>query len=64
VLADNAAAAKQLIAEIAPHIGRRTEPCGAGCHHALDTAIITPPEARDPAMVRKLSAVAGRVLGG
>ncbi len=64
VLTENAAAAKQLVAHIAPHIARRTEPCGAGCHHALDTAIITPPGARDPAMVKKLSAVAGRVLGG
>ena len=64
VLVDNAAAAKQLIAAIAPHIGRRTETCHAGCHHALDTAIITPPHARDPAMAKKLSAIAGRVLGG
>ena len=31
---------------------------------ALDGALITAPEARDPAMARKLSAIAGRVLGG
>ena len=34
-----------------------------GCHTALDTASITAPDQRDPAMVLKLDAVAGRVLG-
>ena len=34
-----------------------------GSDTALDVAIITPPEARDPALMRKLDAVAGRVLG-
>ena len=34
-----------------------------GCHTALDTAIITAPEARDPELLKKLDAVAGRVLG-
>jgi 5'-methylthioadenosine phosphorylase len=29
----------------------------------LDSAIITPPEARDPAALARLDAVAGRVLG-
>ncbi len=40
----------------------RTQSCTAGCHTALDAAIITPPEARDRAVVRRLDAVAGRVL--
>ena len=39
-------------------------PCGKGCHHALDNALITAPEARDPAVAAKLDSVAGRVLGG
>jgi 5'-methylthioadenosine phosphorylase len=43
--------------------GRR-EPCSAGCHHALDAALITAPDARDPEMLAKLDAVAGRVLNG
>ena len=30
----------------------------------LDYALITAPEARDPALLAKLDAVAGRVLGG
>jgi 5'-methylthioadenosine phosphorylase len=34
-----------------------------GIERALDNAIITAPEARDPELVRKLDAVAGRVLG-
>lgn len=63
VLGENAAAAKALVARVAPLIGQRTESCAASCHHALDMAIITAPDARDPAMAAKLDAVAGRVLG-
>jgi len=63
VLEENAAAAKALVARVAPLIGARSESCAAGCHHALDVAIITAPDARDPAMIKKLDAVAGRVLG-
>ncbi|MDC0033220.1 S-methyl-5'-thioadenosine phosphorylase [Alphaproteobacteria bacterium] len=62
VLGDNAVAAKALIARAAPLIGNRTKSCSAGCHRALDVAIITAPDARDPAMAAKLDAVAGRVL--
>jgi len=36
--------------------------CPQGIESALDYAIITAPEARDPALVAKLDAVAGRVL--
>ena len=64
VLGENAAAAKELVATLAPMIGGRGESCPAGCHHALDVAIITAPDAVDPAMVKKLDAVAGRVMGG
>ena len=63
VLGENAAAARELVARVAPLIAHRTESCTAGCHHALDFAIITPAEARDPAMVAKLDIVAGRMLG-
>jgi 5'-methylthioadenosine phosphorylase len=42
----------------------RSGACPAGCHHALDSALITQPEARDPALAARLDAVAGRVLGG
>jgi len=64
VLGDNAAAAKALVASVAPLVGVRGTSCASGCHHALDSAIITAPDARDPTMVAKLHAVAGRVLGG
>ena len=40
------------------------EPCPIGSDRALDTAIITAPEARDPELLKKLAAVAGRVLKG
>jgi len=63
VLQDNAAAARELVRALAPDIGGRVGACEVGCHHALDAAIITPPDMRDPAMAAKLSAVAGRVLG-
>ncbi|MDP1753645.1 MAG: S-methyl-5'-thioadenosine phosphorylase, partial [Reyranella sp.] len=40
----------------------RPAPCPAGCDHALQYALITAPDARSPEMVKKLDAVAGRVL--
>ena len=64
VLLANAAKGKALVAAVAPKLRTRKNICEAGCHRALDTAIITQPEARDPAMIKKLDAVAGRVLRG
>ena len=63
VLMSNADKARSLIKTVVPKLGVRKESCTAGCHTALDTAIITSPDARDPDMVKKLEAVAGRVLG-
>ncbi len=63
VLLANADKGRALVREVAPALSGRTESCPAGCHHALDTAIVTPPEARDPDLVVMLDAVAGRVLG-
>ena len=62
VLNENAERARALLRRLAPRIGRRQGPCAEGCHRALDNALITAPEARDPRLVRKLDAVAGRVL--
>ena len=45
-----------------PRLSGRAETCNDGCHTALDFAIITPPEARDPDEVAMLDAVAHRVL--
>ena len=63
VLQANANNAKSLVARVAPKIKADTGAGSCGCHRALGSAVITPPEARDPEMLRKLSAVAGRVLG-
>jgi 5'-methylthioadenosine phosphorylase len=64
VLMDNAGKAKRLVARLAADFPREHEPCPIGSDRALDTAIITAPAARDPALLKKLDAVAGRVLNG
>jgi len=63
VLMSNADKARSLVKAVVPKLSGRDESCPAGCQTALETAIITAPDARDPAMVTKLDAVAGRVLG-
>jgi 5'-methylthioadenosine phosphorylase len=62
VLMANAEKAKRLVARLAAVFPREHEPCPIGSDRALDTAIITAPEARDPELMKKLDAVAGRVL--
>ncbi|MEE8204112.1 MAG: S-methyl-5'-thioadenosine phosphorylase [Alphaproteobacteria bacterium] len=62
VLGDNAERARRLVTRLAPRLADHRGPCARGCQTALDYAIITAPEARDPAMVERLDAVAGRVL--
>ena len=63
VLNANAEKAKRLVARLARDFPREHEPCPIGSDRALDSALITAPEARDPALIKKLDAVAGRVLG-
>jgi 5'-methylthioadenosine phosphorylase len=62
VLTTNAEKAKQLVARLALDFPREHEPCPIGSDRALDSALITAPEARDPELLKKLDAVAGRVL--
>ena len=62
VLLANAEKAKRLVARFAQDFPREHEPCPVGSDRALDSALITAPEARDPELLRKLDAVAGRVL--
>jgi 5'-methylthioadenosine phosphorylase len=62
VLTSNADKAKALVARLAKDFPREHEPCPIGSDRALDTALITAPEARDPELLKKLDAVAGRVL--
>jgi 5'-methylthioadenosine phosphorylase len=64
VLTANGDKAKRLVARLAREFPREHEPCPIGSDRALDTALITAPEARDPALLAKLDAVAGRVLNG
>jgi 5'-methylthioadenosine phosphorylase len=64
VLTSNAEKAKTLVARLAKDFPREHEPCPIGSDRALDTALITAPEARDPELLKKLDAVAGRVLKG
>ena len=63
VLLGNADNARALVKAVTPSLSGRAEACTKGCHTALDNAIITQPDARDATMTKKLSAVAGRVLG-
>ena len=64
VLTSNADKAKALVARLAKDFPREHEQCPIGSDRALDTALITAPEARDPELLRKLDAVAGRILRG
>ena len=62
VLNSNAEKARALVARVARDFPRAHEPCPIGSDRALDTALITAPDARDPVLLKKLDAVAGRVL--
>ena len=64
VLTSNAEKAKGLVARLARDFPRTHETCPIGSDRALDTALITAPEARDPELLKMLDAVAGRVLRG
>jgi 5'-methylthioadenosine phosphorylase len=58
----NAAKAAQLIARVARDFPAEHEPCPVRSDRALDGAIMTAPSAFDPELLKKLDAVAGRVL--
>ncbi len=62
VMAANAVGARALVGAVVTVLGALRGPCPAGCDRALDFAIVTPPEARNPALMAKLDAVAGRAL--
>ncbi len=63
VLTGNAAKARGMVARLPGRLGPDRTPCPHGCDRALDFAIMTAPDKRDPALLAKLDAVAGRVLG-
>ncbi|MDR3525564.1 MAG: S-methyl-5'-thioadenosine phosphorylase [Acetobacteraceae bacterium] len=62
ILLGNADRARNLVKSVVPMIGAARGPCPAGCDRALEYALITAPEKRDPAMMAKLDAVAARIL--
>lgn len=63
VMRSNTEKAQRLILHLARNFPKEHPACPIGSDRALDVAIITRPEARDPALLDKLDAVAGRVLG-
>ena len=64
VLVDNATRAQRLVARLAQGFPREHEQCPIGSDRALDSALVTAHDARDSELIRKLDAVAGRVLKG
>jgi len=63
VMVGNTEKAQRLVLRLAKDFPREHPKCPIGSDTALEVAIITAPEARDPSLLRKLDAVAGRVLG-
>ena len=61
-LTGNADKGRNLVSRLPALLGAERAPCPHGCDRALEYAIMTAPEARDPELVAKLDAVAGRVL--
>jgi len=61
-LAGNADKARALLARLPAILGADRVSCPHGCDRALDYAILTAPDRRDPSLTAKLDAVAGRVL--
>ena len=62
VMKENTQNAARLVRRLLEDFPREFEPCPTGAHEALEFAIITAPEARDPELCARLDAVAGRVL--
>jgi 5'-methylthioadenosine phosphorylase len=62
VMRRNTESARRLIADLVARLGASRTRSPLGIETMLDDAIITPPDARDPALLAKLDAVAGRAL--
>ena len=61
-LMGNAEKGRRLAAGLPALLGPDRAPCPHGCDRALEFAILTQPDHRDPALMAKLDAVAGRML--
>jgi 5'-methylthioadenosine phosphorylase len=62
-LQGNSNKARETVAGLPAQLGPDRAPCPCGCDTALEHAIMTAPDKRDPAMIEKLRVIAGRVLG-
>jgi len=62
-LGANSDAARRSVTGMPDRLTGPRAPCPHGCDHALDHAVLTAPGRRDPAMMARLDAVAGRILG-
>ncbi len=58
----NADKARGMVKRLPALLGETRTECAHGCDRALEYAILTAPDARDPELLAKLDAVAGRVL--
>ncbi|KIN79379.1 S-methyl-5'-thioadenosine phosphorylase [Sulfitobacter mediterraneus] len=61
-LMGNADKGRALVSRLPKLLGTDRAPCPHGCDRALEYAILTQPDARDPEVMAKLDAVAGRVI--
>lgn len=61
VLQANANNARSLVKQVAPRLHSDGSAKNCACRYALEHALITAPEARDPEIVKRLDAVAGRL---
>ncbi|MDA0961615.1 MAG: S-methyl-5'-thioadenosine phosphorylase [Proteobacteria bacterium] len=61
-LTGNADRARAMVARLPALLGSDRAPCPHGCDRALDNAILTAPDRRDPGLLADSTDVAGRVL--
>jgi 5'-methylthioadenosine phosphorylase len=62
VLLANADNARNVVKKVAPRLQADSKATYCSCRFALEHALITAPDARDPEMLKRLDAVAGRLL--
>jgi 5'-methylthioadenosine phosphorylase len=61
-LSGNSRKARDMLMGLPARLGGPRDACPHGCDRALEHAIMTAPDKRDPAVLARLDAVAGRVL--
>ena len=61
-LQGNAGKARDLVGRLPALLGQDRDDCPHGCDKALEFALMTAPDKRDPELIAKLDAIAGRVL--